>query len=210
MTLPRLITFGTFALVILGSYIAWYQKEFRPLAVENSYSVYENSRIDYGRDHDLKAAIFCELSNGESHILEYRGQSFLFYLTMYVPRDLWPGKPWPYQVYLTAHALQTPIGDRGWGITSSFLDESVSNVGWAGLLIGPMVFALLCRICDSSPDLVIKVLGLLVPCLLMAVEGVGLVPLVFVWLIYMAWSRRALARQRLGVVRDLPLLAEAR
>lgn len=211
LTYSRVIAFGALSLVALGSYITWYQLEFRPLSVADSYSVYENSRIDYGRDHNLKAAIFCELSDGNVRILEYRGQSLLFYLTMYVPRSLWPGKPWPYAIYITAHALQARPADRGWGLTTSLLDEAVANFGWVGLLVGPLIFALLCRICDHSSDPVVKTVGVLVACLLMTVEFVAFAPLVIGWLLYVGWSRHVSpdAPKRLRAVRPGPVQAGA-
>ena len=192
LTQSRLITFGACTLIAFGGYVAWYQLTFRPTSVANSYSVYENSRVDYGRDHDLKAAIYCELKGDDQPILEYRGQSILFYLTMYVPRSRWPEKPWPYAVYVTAHALQISATDIGWGLTSSFLDEAVANFGWLGLLVGPLAFALLCRICDHSPDPFVKVVGVLVACLLMSVELAAFAPLVIAWAFYLGWSQRVL------------------
>jgi hypothetical protein len=152
-------------------------------------------RVDYGRDNNLKAAIFCELADaGDVQILDFRGQSMLFYLTMYVPRRLWPEKPWPYAVYMTAYSLHTRPVDLGWGLTTSFLDEAVANFGWAGLVIGPLTFTLLLRICDLSPDPLVKVIGVLVACLLMTVQFVAFAPLAIAWFLYLGWSRHILGR----------------
>jgi hypothetical protein len=191
LTGSRVFTFGAIGIIALGGYVTWYQLRFRPLTVADGYSIYESSRIEYGRDHDLKAAIYCELADGGTRLLEYRGQTMLFDLTMFVPRSLWPGKPLTYATYVTAYALRIRPAFFGWGITTSFLDEAVANFGWAGLLIGPFTFALLCRICDDSPDPLVKVVGVLVACLLMTVEFVAFAPLAFSWILYTGWSRRA-------------------
>jgi hypothetical protein len=184
----RIIVFGSLSLVLFIGYIALYQFTFRPIAVANSYSIYENSRVDYVRDQNLKAAILCELPEGDVPILDYRGESILFDIAMYVPRALWPDKPWPYAIYLTSHALEIPVTDLGWGLTSSLLDESVANFGWMGLLIGPLIFALICRVCDRSPDPLVKVTGVLIACLLMTVELVAFAPLFVAWVLYLWWS----------------------
>lgn len=192
LTKGNLIRYGTIAAIVFSSYVAWYQATFRPATVA-AESVYENSRIDYGRDHCLRAAIFAELPENYP-ILEYRGQSMLFYATMPVPRVFWPDKPWPYAHYITAHALQTPAAELGWGLTSSFLDEAVANFGWFGLIIGPLLFIALCRICDATPDPLVKVVGVLLGCLLMMVEFVAFAPLAIVWAVYSIWSSRVTRR----------------
>jgi hypothetical protein len=192
LTKSRVVTLGAVSLIVFGSYVSWYQQRLRPLAVADAYTTYENSRIDYGRDQNLKAAIYCELSDGGVSILDYPGQTIVFYLTMYLPRSVWPGKPFPYATYLTAYALRIRPVLMSWGLTTSVLDEAVANFGWAGLLIGPLTFTLLCRICDHSKDPVVKVVGMIVACLSMTVELVAFAPMAIAWILYLAWSRYAL------------------
>lgn len=176
--------------LIFSGYIAWYQNTFRPNAVQDSFVTYENSRIDYGRDHHLKAAIFCELSGNEQSILEYRGQSFLFSIAMFIPRTEWPEKPLPYAIYMTGYALQSFSPDRGWGLTTSILDEAVANFGWLGFAFGPAILLAICRVCDRSQDLIVKVLGILIACLFLCVEFVAFAPIFLVWVSYTILSQR--------------------
>jgi len=189
-TPKQLLALTAFGVFFFGLYIYWYQTALRPQAVSSTRAVYENSRIDYGRDHHLKAAIECELSQDESKILDYRGQSILFSLAMFIPRSEWPDKPLPYAAYLTGFALQSFQKDRGWGLTSSILDEMVANFGWPGLLIGPALIMYLCRVCDKSHDLIVKVMGTLITCLFLTVEFVSFAPVFLAWAIYTTWSIR--------------------
>jgi hypothetical protein len=207
LTRSRVLTFGAVSLAVFGSYVVWYQLQLRPLAVANPYTIYENSRIDYGRDQNLKAALYCELSDGTAHILDYPGQTMAFYLTMYLPRSIWPGKPFTYATYLTAYALKVRPAIMAWGLTTSVLDEAVANFGWAGLLIGPMTFTLLCRICDHSKDPLVKVVGMIVACLSMTVELVAFAPMAVAWILYVGWSHHTLrsAPGRLTPVSALPV-----
>ncbi len=188
LTRARMIAFGVTASVLFLFYTQWYQAEFRPTAVMDSDVTYQNTRIDWGRDHDLKSAIFCELSKGAYHILDHPGQTFLFYATIYVPRSIWPAKPLPYAPCMTAFSLRRRPHDLGWGVTTSFLDEALANLGWLGLLAGPLMFAVLCRLADGSDELG-RMMGGIIVLLLLTVEITAFAPLFGLWVAYIAWQR---------------------
>lgn len=102
---------------------------------ENSYLSY---RINYGRDDTLKMTIYSEMN--DEKILEHRGQTLLYYLTFYIPRDLWEYKPYPYATYFTSAlvGLDT-VANLGWNMTTSIYDEVLSNFGWLGIILLPFV-----------------------------------------------------------------------
>ena len=77
-----------------------------------------------GRDDVTKMAIYAELYPNELEILDYPFQSFLFTSTMYVPRELWSDKPWPYAVYATSALMQIKSQYVGWSMTTGILDET--------------------------------------------------------------------------------------
>ncbi|MBN2980651.1 oligosaccharide repeat unit polymerase [Cohnella algarum] len=94
---------------------------------ENEYLQF---RIDYSRDHNVKMAIYKELHSGEKRILEYRGQSFLYNIAFFIPREKWQNKPYPYGVYVTSASLGLFSAENlGWQMTTSLLDESIANFG---------------------------------------------------------------------------------
>ena len=66
-----------------------YQETFRykMLQIDDWEQVYHNMRVDFGRDDVTKMAIYAELYPDELEILDYPFQSFLFTVTMYVPRE---------------------------------------------------------------------------------------------------------------------------
>jgi hypothetical protein len=187
------------ALVCFGIFSYAYQRDLRFLDARSADQQYENIRIDYGRDHGIKFAIMAELYP-EMQILEYRGQSVLFDMTIFVPRELWSDKPWPYAVYSTAADLGLPPLYLGWGITTSWLEEAIANFSWAGLLIGPLMLALLCRIGDASKDSLTLLLTILVACLFLAVEFSAFATLVGIWLgcVLFTAYRRSNRRQPVG------------
>lgn len=149
---------------------------------------YENIRLDYGRDHTIRAAIYAELK-GE-RILSYRGQSAIFDLTTPVPRAWWPQKPYPYAIYMTSYGLGRPPQDLGWGFTTSIFDESIANYGWLGMLTAPLFLGLLCRIADGNSTILLRSLGYIVCFLFMVVQLSPFYVLFMVWLLGSLWHQQ--------------------
>jgi hypothetical protein len=191
------------AAVILGSgfalYSYAYQARYRTLETLDFNSSYKNVRLDYGRDLVTKLVLMHELSRAGQPILEYRGQSFLFNLVMFVPREDWPEKPWTYATYATAAALHLKPIYIGWGITTSWFDECVANLGWIGVLVAPLSIGLVCRAGDWSGDPVLKVLTIAVTLLLLTVHFAAWYPLGYFWVaaLYLANSQGRTRRVRL-------------
>lgn len=165
-----------FLLSVFGCYSSWYQSQ-RGLAGVGTVESYLGN---YGRDHCLRLAIFTEL-NGDN-ILEYRGQSFLFDLLMFVPRSSWPAKPWPYATYFTSKAFGNhKLHVYGWQLTTGIFDECISNFGWLGLFIGPLIVLCLCRLNDKEPRLIVRVGGYLVIALMQLVHLPAFYPIFLLW-----------------------------
>jgi hypothetical protein len=192
----RLLSWGLATGLGFLIYSNWYQAALRPASVASPQVAYETARIDYGRDHDLRLALYCELTNTRQ-ILSYRGESLVFDLTMAVPRSVWPEKPLPYSTYMAAAALYTKPRFFGWSVTTSILDEAIANFSWYGLLAGPLVLAAICWTGDRSDPLG-KSLSVLVACLLLTMELTAFATLLLAWVLYLAWSRWA-TRPRPGL-----------
>jgi hypothetical protein len=170
-----------------------YQSEIREFHSVDTGKRYDNMRLDYGRDHVIRSTLYAELHADSPPILEYRMQSLLFDAAMLVPRTWWPEKPWPYAVYATAAAFRLPVRFLGWGVTTSWLEEAIANLGWFGLLAGPLLLAWICRIGESSQDTVARLLTILIGCLLLAVQAVAFAPVIAIWgaAIVHAWRVRS-------------------
>lgn len=150
---------------------------------------YENARIDYGRDDKIKMTIFAELHPESIRVLEYRGQSLLFYLTAFIPREMWPDKPLPYAQYFTSAMLLAPPRLWGWGMTTSWLEEAIANFSWLGMLIGPLLIGGMCRVGDASPNDLVRILTPLVASLMLVVQASAFLPLLFLWLVLVLRER---------------------
>jgi hypothetical protein len=181
------------AIVIAGFSFVSYQKNLRgDVTVYTSQEKkYDNMRVDYGRDNKTKMTIYAELHPDEMKILEFRGQSMLFYLSIYVPRSKWPDKPWPYAVYFTSAMLMIPPEALGWVMTTSWLEETIANFGWVGMLIGPLVISLICRIGDKYGLRIpiIKPLTVLISSLFLVVQLPLFFPMLLLWISIIAWNK---------------------
>jgi hypothetical protein len=180
-------------LLLMGAFTGFsvlYQSEVRRFGEVEWSKRYHNLRLDYGRDHVMRLTLYAQLHPDTPPILEYRGQSLLFNVAMLVPRTVWPNKPWPYAVYATAATFRVPVRYMGWGITTSWLEEAIANLGWSGMLAGPLLIAFICRSGDSRADTIVWLLTILVSSMLLAVQAPAFTPLVLIWVVSMVAARR--------------------
>ncbi|MCG7538909.1 hypothetical protein [Pseudoalteromonas sp. OF7H-1] len=147
-------------------------------------------RIDFSRDYSLKFVIYHELLNNES-VLPYAGASYLFLLTFFIPREVWDEKPYPYAVYLTNSFFGDFGGSYmyGWGLTTSFVAEAVSNLGFFGLLLFPIFYIYFLIKADKLKVLGLKVLAYLIATLLLLVHPVAIITLILLFLLFLFLSK---------------------
>ncbi|MEK3992337.1 hypothetical protein [Robertmurraya sp. FSL R5-0851] len=182
----------TFAVIIFALFTSLYQSNLRyeSQGITDFYDIYENVRVDFGRDDVTKFAIYTTLYPEEGKILEYPGQSFLYDITMYVPREFWPDKPLPYAVYMTAAIFGLSPEYIGWGMTTSILEETISNFSWIGMLIGPLIISLICRLGEGSNHELVYLLTVLIASLLLVLQLAAFAPVFFLWILLLLIYRR--------------------
>lgn len=184
--------------IVLGAFSYAYQTGVRDVGKDApvrgqtlaSSDAYLNYRIDYGRDAVTKQTIYAELHPEEFHILDYRGQSILFDLTIPVPRAVWPGKPYPYAVYVTSAMFGIAPRDLGWSVTTSWLEEAIANFGWLGIVLGPAVPALICAAGDRRRGMLTGILTVSVASFLLVVPLVAFFSMFALWVVMMIRGRR--------------------
>ena len=188
----RFVGIGISVFLILMFFSILYQQNIRYdiFQIDTNEKVYENMRIDFGRDDVTKFTIYSELNKMNRNILEYRGQSFLYYLTAFIPRDLWEEKPYPYAVYFTTSIFNLPPIPLGWGITTSILEETISNFGWIGILIGPLIITLMCRLGDRKRDPLISLLTLYCTTLILVQHLAAFYSIFIFWLLLIIFKKK--------------------
>ena len=173
----------------------WYQKHYRPVLAAFD-TTYEAARMDFGRDSDIRMAIFAELHPNTRQILPNRGDSFLFDLLYFVPRSVWPAKPRPYYYYITAVALKQPLTARAWGITTTILGESIANAGFFGFLLGPLIVIGIGKIGYSPEDPFLNLLTGLICTLFLSIHLAGFTVLWTAWCLLVIRERFVMRRRR--------------
>jgi hypothetical protein len=176
----------------------FYQMNVRNLEEStNSDEYYTSLRVDFGRDHTIKMAIYAEL-HPERPILQYRCQSCVFYPTLFIPRSAWPDKPVNYAIYISQAAIEKAslFGFEGWVLTTSILDEAIANFSWLGIIIGPLIVCLVCRMGDACENAFISALTNLNATLFLVIDLSAFWPLFLLWLIGVFTLRLTTPRQR--------------
>lgn len=135
---------------------------FATVRSENAMSenMYATIRVDFGRDDVTKFVIDRELFQNKP-ILDYAGQTALSTIFIWVPRSLWPNKPYPHYRYLTSAILGVNIDDLPAGTTPSIYEQNIANFGIMGIFVTCIIFVYICKWADNSNSTNYKLLILL-------------------------------------------------
>ncbi|MED9872701.1 MAG: hypothetical protein U0K14_02145 [Eggerthellaceae bacterium] len=138
-------------LIIIGllGFSAFYLIGVRPLRDTGFMSVYDMLRVDFGRDDVTKYVIYHEFMLDDP-ILEFRGQTFLSTLLIWVPRAIWPGKPFQHYQYLTSSILGLPISELPAGTTPGWFEMCICNFSYVGIIVSLVLLYIFIRISDSA------------------------------------------------------------
>ena len=158
-TRKKLEIYTPFLFVALVLFSYYYLVVIKPLSDVSFNSVYDMLRVDFGRDDVIKYVINKELFQ-KSRILDYRGETFLSTFLTFVPRALWPNKPYPHYMYLTARILGTSIDKLPAGTTPSWFEMCIANCSWLGFVIGIVFIPILCKWCDRLKSIPYQMLML--------------------------------------------------
>jgi len=178
--------------LVLAVFSETYQANVRGISYDalSSAQAAEGARIDYTRDSRVQMALYSALYPDKMQILDYPGQNLLYYATLLVPRSMWSNKPYPYAYYFTSAMLNRYPQDFGWGMTTGIFDETIANVGLAGILLGPLWIRWFCIVGDSAGGWSVHILTCVVGCLLLSVQLAAFTPLLLIWIFVVAKNKR--------------------
>ena len=134
--------------ITLIAFSAFYLAVIKPLSNMNFDSVYDMLRVDFGRDDVIKYVIYKEFFK-QNHILDYPGQSFFSTLFIFIPRIIWPNKPYSHYQYLTSSILNLPISRLPAGTTPCWYEMTLCNFGYLGYLVGIFGLIIFCYFADT-------------------------------------------------------------
>lgn len=171
--------------ITLIAFSAFYLAVIKPLSNMNFDSVYDMLRVDFGRDDVIKYVIYEDFFK-KNHILDYPGQSFFSTLFIFIPRIIWPNKPYSHYQYLTSSILDLPISKLPAGTTPCWYEMTLCNFGYFGYLVG--IFGLIgfCYFADGMKKTKSKSLAfMLILVLLTQNTDVYVVYILFIFMYYL-------------------------
>lgn len=151
------------AVVLFLVFFVWYAFSYK-LDVDSTSDtnelLYLTLRIDFGRDDVTKFVLYRELIV-KKPILEYRGESLVSTILFFIPRNIWPNKPYPHYRYLTAALYDLDVLSIPAGMTPSIFEMNIANFGAiGGIIVTILIFLFLLKIADSCNTVPMKILYL--------------------------------------------------
>lgn len=126
----------------------------------NFEDMYLNYRIDFGRDDVTKFVIYRELIE-KNPIHDYRLQGLISILFIWIPRSIWLNKPYLHYRYLTAELVNLTPTTIHFGMTPSILEQFISDFGWIGIFLTPIILIILLNYSNNRLTVLEKVILLL-------------------------------------------------
>ena len=171
---------GILLVIFSGAYFVI----IKPLSDMGFQTIYDMLRVDFGRDDVIKYVIEQEffLNN---HILDYPCQSFFSTMLVFIPRFIWPSKPFSHYQYLTSSLLGVPIQQLGAGTTPCWYEMCLCNFSYLGFLIGAFGLPFLCKLADNMKQ--VKSKSLMYMLILVLLTQNTDVYIVYIFLIFVYW-----------------------
>ena len=179
--LAKVLPIGGILLVVFsGAYFVI----VRHLSDMGFQTVYDMLRVDFGRDDVIKYVIQQEFFLNK-HILDYPCQSFFSTMFVFIPRFIWPSKPFSHYQYLTSSILGVPIQKLGVGTTPCWYEMCLCNFGYLGFIIAVFGHLLFCKLADNMKQ--VKSKSLMFMFILVLLTQNTDVYIVYIFLIFVYW-----------------------
>lgn len=112
------------------------------------------------RNNSVKVAIYSTINPDKLHILDYPGQTLLFDVFFFIPRQIWASKPFPFPDYYTSAILGfSNLTTFGWNFQTNIYAEFVANLGLCSFLIVPILLLCMCKKVNNSKGVLEYLLG---------------------------------------------------
>lgn len=114
----------------------------------------------YSRMGCVKTAIYSVLE--DKPIVEFPGQTLLFDILFFVPRNLWPDKPAMFCKYFTAFAVNRNSTDfLSWNLLVNIWSEFIANLGALGYCASVVLVCYIAKVADVAKNVFLRFWGML-------------------------------------------------
>ena len=118
--------------------------------------------VDFSRQYTLVYQFHCSLIGKSISVNKY--DAFIYLLLFWVPRSLWPNRPYPFVNQLTYSLIpwsNVPSGENvGWATTCSIFSDLYDSFNILGIVVGFLLFVLLFKLINNTKKTYIKILVL--------------------------------------------------
>ena len=168
--------------------------------INYSFNIYSMISEYFFRSNSVKVAIFALLRPDKLNVLEYPLQTIIYNILFFIPRSVWELKPYPYPAYYTAAVYGiSEIDIIGWRFQTGIYAEIISNCGFVGFFVAPLIILWLCKTSEYNKNLIVNMLGLFLIIVLQVFEFSDMFKVVFI-----VWSmliiRGKIFKRRIRVI----------
>lgn len=150
------------------------------------------------RGNTTKVAIYSILNPNKLQILDFKGQTVLYNLLFFIPRNIWKSKPYQYPMYFTSAVFGfKKLTSVGWYFQTGLYGEMISNFGLIGIFIGPIFIRTIGKISDKSSSLVVTFLGTAFICFIQVFEYSDMFKVLFLlWVVLVIKEKIFLKKEK--------------
>lgn len=181
-----------FKYIIVFGAVAIYFYEYMYITDKISYNsdwYYEMHEYIFRSMH-VRFSIYAALHPEQIHILDYPMQTIIQNLFFFIPRAIWPSKPYPYiDYYMMALLNLSSVQSVPFHMPASYYPEFVSNLGIIGLPCSLIFTLWVSRFLDKR-KLVCKLLGTAIIALLNVYYYNDLLKIVVIFIIYLVFKEK--------------------
>jgi len=147
------------SVIVLGYFVAYAYISGKSEYNSDWYSVISEY---FFRGNTAKVAIYSILHPDKLKILDYPAQSMIYNLLFFIPRSIWPSKPFQYPMYFTSGVYNfDELKTVGWYFQTGLYGEMISNFGLLGIVLAPLFIRWIGKISDNSKNLITTFLGII-------------------------------------------------
>ena len=151
------------------------------------------------RNNSVKVAIYSFLNPERLSILDYPGQTILFDFLFFIPRSIWPSKPFPFPDYYTSAIFGfNKVTSIGWNFQTNIYVESIANFGIIAFVLTPLYLLVICNLVNKSKNLFSYLFGLLYVLLIHVFEFSDMLKVfVVLWIFFMLKGKVRFRRRKI-------------
>lgn len=138
---------------------------------ENVTSFIDYLNVDFSRQYTLVYQFYCSMNGRNISINDFDGITYL--LTFFVPRTLWPDKPYPFVNYLTLSLVgqdNVEFTNAGWATTCSIFSDLYDSLSFLGIALGIWLIMKLIKQINDSTSVPFRVLLIYITVKLLTVQ----------------------------------------